>query len=341
MLFIILLMIFCAATVVVGLMRVYHIADAYEQSVPDAVVRTVLADFHNQNLSVLLSESDFPISSYETEQVVHQYISSLLPGGWEQIEAVKKSQTHYDIVAGSRRLASLSLKRFPQQGQYHFDRWEVDSLSFSFSPSINYTVTAPDGIEVLLNGRPLSADLIVDNAVEPPRFGNLPQDLLPALPVQYKLPGLLAEPSVTASSPWGGNCQIEKHGNSISVLVVPDDLITQPLSLLVERAAKAYANYITNDAQLEDVLPYFLPGTDFYTHIRQFYNGWYNEHDSYSFSNVNISEWSALDLGHLSCTISFDYSITMGRRTFDYPSRYTVYLVHTSTGWKISNLVIL
>ena len=123
--------------------------------------------------------------------------------------------------------------------------------------------------------------------------------------------------------------------------MVPDESVTTPLSLFVEAAAKAYATYITRDSQLTEVLPFFLPGTEFYTHLSQFYNGWYNEHDSYAFDNVVISEWAALDADHLSCEIAFDYSITLGWRTFDYPSRYTVYLVRTGGGWKISNLVVL
>ena len=107
-----------------------------------------------------------------------------------------------------------------------------------------------------------------------------------------------------------------------------------------EQAACAYAKFITNDVTLDEVLPYFLPEAPYYTHLKQFYNGWYNAHDAYAFKNVVFSDWSAYDESHVSCDIAFDYWIKMGRREFTYPSRYTMYFVKGNNGWRVANLLV-
>ena len=51
----------------------------------------------------------------------------------------------------------------------------------------------------------------------------------------------------------------------------------------------------------------------------------------------NFRSYSA---DHLSCDVSFLYQIAKGRKTYDYPSSYTLYFVQKDGAWKIASMEV-
>jgi hypothetical protein len=339
-LFVLLLTVFCAALTAGGLIRVYRLAVAFEHSAPARVVEGVVRLFREEDYAVLALEGGLALSPFEDAGHLGAVVRDRMGGDPQSVEAVRLSQGRYRIQSGSTPLAELSLSYSPAAGEYGLDVWELESLALQAFPRDDLIILAPAQTAVSLNGKILTEDFAEDTAVAAGEYGALPQGVAPALLTRYRVSGLLARPQITAGSPDGAACAVNLVQNTATVTCPAGEETIAQLSPLAERAAMAYANFITKDAELDDVLPFFLKGTQCYTNLRQFDNRWYNEHDAFAFSDMQTGCWQALDGDHVRCDVVFEYSITMGRRVFDYPSRYTLYFVRTGPDWKISNLLV-
>lgn len=338
-LFLIMLTVLCAVTVVALWLHVYDTVSDYEKSQPSGVLRQIEAMFEQKNYAALLEHSDLILSPYEDLSALEQRMQELTGGTTSDVQIVQCDETHYDVLGGRNTLATVVLRHIPSDKDDGFGTWENERLTLAISPRTNLIVDCPDGVTVWVNGKP-SKDAEKAEKATDTAYGTLPAQVPQAVFMRYFITGLLCKPEITAEDAAGRPCRIEQTGDMIRVVREPDEALTQRLSSLAIAASQMYARYITKDAERTDVLPFFLEGTEIHSHIQNFYSGWYNDHDAYSFSNAQISKISMLDDMHISCDITFDYTIKMGRHTFDYPSHYTLYFVKLNAGWKISNLLV-
>lgn len=330
---------FCAALAVGGMFRVYNMSLAYERSNAEYVARHVINLFEQKRYDEILKQSGVTLSEFETPAA----FGSALEKGFAEGEftLVRTNSKSWRISRGGKALATLELCCKNGGGEYGLDLWGIEKLTLTAPVPSAYTVQAPHTVSISVNGIvPDDRYLDESDTAESP-FGKLPETLAPERVRTYRLEGMFSPPEVTALGENGKECAIVLFQNNVSVSLLPEQQVITQLSTLGEQAACAYAKYITNDAVLDDVLPFFLPESEYYAHLKQFYNGWYNAHDDHAFSNSVFSDWCAYDDRHVSCDISFDYWIKMGRHEYTYPSKYTMYFVLSDYGWRVANLVVV
>lgn len=338
-LFALLLTALCAALTAGGLVRVYRLSAAYEHSTPLYVANGVLAWFREENYTAIASAAGLTFTPFEDASCLGELLRESTDGG--ALRAVRLSHGRYRIESGGALLAELTLSARAGEGRYGLEQWSLDTLSLAgVAPRANLTVVAPAAAAVSINGRALGAEFAEDTLVPVNEFGALPASAPPAVLTRYRVSGLFCAPRVTALSRSGDACPVELSQDEAVVTLPADAQTVALLSPLAEQAATAYAKFISKDAEREDVLVFFLEETQFYKHLKQYDNQWYNDHDAFAFSDMQTGSWQALDDAHARCDITFRYTVTMGRRVFDYPSHYTLYFVDTPSGWKISNLAV-
>lgn len=336
-LFALLLHAFCAALAAGGLMRVYNMALAYERSNPEHAAKQVLVLFKESRYDEIIIKGDISLSEFESPNVFGNALETTGEGNYT---LGRSGAEQWKILRGNTTIAELKLRVEKGGGGYGMDIWRAEKLNLISPAPKTYTVQAPAAVALTINGKsPHSRYLSQDHNSHSP-FGDLPEELSPEAGQTYRLEGLYAPPSVAVQGKAGQLCEAVSFEDTVSVTVEPESQVVTQLSTLGEQAACAYAKYITNDATLNEVLPFFLPESGFYTHLKQFYNGWYNEHDAYAFSNAVFTNWRAYGERHISCDIAFDYWIKMGRHEYTYPSKYTMYFVLGNNGWRVSNLVV-
>ncbi len=329
---------FCAALAVGGMLRVYNTALAYEHSRPEYVVQSVVSLFEEHRYAELIKLGQIPLSKLETAGHFGRAAEESYGGG--AFSASRSGENVWQIACGGKPVATLSLRCQRDTGR-NTPLWSADKLAVLLPAPQSYTVQAPLAVRLTVNGAVPEDSALAEVAQAESPFGRLPEALAPEAANIYRFDGLFLPPEVTAADAGGLSCSVVRFQHSISVGLSPDEQVVAQLSEFGEQAACAYAKYITNDATLDEVLPYFLPESQYYTYLKQFYNGWYNAHDEHAFKNAQFSNWNAYDTRHVSCDISFDYWIKMGRREYTYPSKYTMYFVLGQNGWRVSNLVVL
>lgn len=331
---------FCAALAVGGMLRVYNMALAYEHSRPEYVVRGVLSLFEEKRYAELIRLGQIPLSRFETAE--HFGRAAQESYGDRTFSVSRGGENQWQIVCGGKPVSTLSLrcqKDVKQRGGTAL--WTADRLELLLPAPQSYTVQAPPAVRLTVNGVVPDDSVLTEAAYVESPFGRLPDALAPEAARVYRFDGLFLPPEIAATDANGLPGVVTRFQNSISVGLSPSAQVVAQLSEFGEQAACAYAKYITNDATLDEVLPYFLPESQYFTYLKQFYNGWYNVHEQYAFKNATFSNWYAYDTRHVSCDITFDYWIKMGRREYTYPSKYTMYFVLGPNGWRVANLVVL
>lgn len=338
------LFLLCGILTAIGLFRLQKMAAAYELSSPEGCVRTALSLFQNGDYDEIVSLGEITLSEFETVSDLKKAIQNAAPGG---SYTFSKTNSGYRLFRGDTELAELTLSCQKGVGEYGFDIWDIDTLTLTAVTPQSCTVTASPKLSPMVNGIALSDGLIDDSATKKLNdelynsFGCLPEQLAPQSPSVYRIDELYCTPTVTAETPYKGKSLVRTLENNHSVILYPGTEVITEVSETAAAAAEAYAKYITNDAVLDEVLPYFVPESQYYKQLKEFYNGWYNSHDSYSFEQPRFAGWQLYDDDHVSCVILFNYKITMGQHQYEYPSKYNMSFVRTQSGWRLSNLVVV
>lgn len=338
------LFITCGALTAGGLFRLYKTAEQYELSSPDNVAADALSIFEEKRYDELIPLCGIALSKFESEENLAAAIELAAPEG--EYRFSRSESNSYKLFRGEKELAELVLTCLKGESEYGFDRWEISRINLSVFPE-DYTVTASPAFSPSANGVLLDRALIDHAASEKLKtelfenFGSLSEELSPEPPIVYRLKGLYCPPEIAITGGENRKSVIHTLENDITAAVYPDDETIAEVSEIALSAAECYAKYITNDASLDEILPYFLPNSQFYRNLTEFYNGWYNAHDSYSFEQPRFAGWQIYDDSHISCMIMFNYRITMGRHQYEYPSKYSMSLIKTDSGWKVANLTVI
>lgn len=336
--FAIMLFVLCGAAASGGIYRVYMVAQAYESSTAEYAAQRELSAFENGDLDLLLRRCPPKLSYYENTEDYKAALSEYWGEG--KPELLRTGSDSFEISVGGNAAAFLTVECGKKAGAYGIDKWSVNSFKLAELPTEDYEIYYPPGVSLKINGiMPLQEDMSECDDPQSPFF-SLPQELAAEPTACCKVQGLYITPQIEAESENGEKLEISREKNTFHITAEPKEATVKALTELGLSAAEGYARFITNDATLDETLPFFLPNSKIYTHLTQFYNGWYNDHEEFRFENANFSAWRAYDERHVSCEISFDYYIKMGRREFTYPSRYDMYFVKSGSGWLVCALVV-
>lgn len=200
------------------------------------------------------------------------------------------------------------------------------------------TVRAPQGVTVMVDGRPLEEGELAATAPVP-GFEALGE----AAPTEctWQVEGLLERPEVTAKSE-AGSCRVEWENPLNAVVTVePGEADAASLEAFLDRTARVYARYVSADASFAELKGSLVPDTEFYNSLRTFDSSWYVSHDSTAFEDFSVSELESFGPDEAAGTVRFTYMVYKeGLRPRSYPSVYRMYAVREGEGWKLLDLQV-
>lgn len=206
-------------------------------------------------------------------------------------------------------------------------------------PVRSYTVRAPAHVTVTVNGKPLPAacrtgtETVAD-------FPALPEGLTAPEEVLYRAEGFAVEPEWALADLAAGSYRVTQEGDAVTFTLISEEEACGQLAL---EAAKAYAKFVSRDAELADVTRFLYPGTVFHRALQHYSNIWYNSHNGVEFAELRTENAVAYSPDYTSVEVAFDYVVYRGSESnrwaeWRYPTRYRAYLIRTDGGWKALEL---
>lgn len=338
-----------------GLRELWKFLEEYQLSLPENAAREGLALFENREIEVLSRFAEYTPHPLDRISSLDDWLEEYLGfyDGDAEYTLIPRtgvsSQKRYVVARDGVKIAELLLTPTAGETKRGFSLWEVSDIDIApVSGRCGVEIIVPQGVEVLVNGIPLDAEYLVENALpaEVSGYQEMPPGLQPAV-MKYRVEGLLEMPELSARSRGDGSCVIEELGpgaeeNTVCYRVThfAGRSLRETAGIKAEYTAKLYARFITKDAQLEALLPYLLQGGPLYNQLYGFSNVWYIDHDSYEFQDFEMDRFILYDGSHFSCDVDFNYIIRMGNKVYEYPSAYTLYFVNSAEGWQAASLEI-
>ena len=186
-----------------------------------------------------------------------------------------------------------------------------------------WTIEATAGVPVWVNGVELRDEHRVNKDVIPTMYTTLNDtSLAPKLAV-YEVSGLYTTPNVSID----GEAPVITHdleNNRVTALIgtpaIPKDREEALLN-----AAKTYAYYISGDVSFNKVKAFLYKDTAFYTCLLDYSSYWYIDHDSATFENLAVTNYTEYSTTAYSAEISFDYRVKRGTYVNNvYPTHYRI-----------------
>ena len=337
-----------------GLRELWDFLEEYQLSLPENAAQKGLELFQKREIETLSRFAEYTPHPLDRVSSLDGWLEDYLGfyDGDAEYTLIPRtgtsSQKRYVVARDGIKIAELLLTPTAGETKRGFPLWEVSDIDIApVSGRCGVEIIVPQGVEVTVNGIPLDAEYLVENALpaEVSGYQEMPPELQPTV-MKYRVEGLLEPPELSARSKGDGSCVIEEidpEGENLSryqVTHFAGDSLRETAGLKAEYTAQLYARFITKDAQLEALLPYLLQGGPLYNQLYGFSNAWYIDHDSYEFQDFEMSRFILYDGSHFSCDVDFNYIIRMGNQVYEYPSAYTLYFVNSAEGWQAAALEI-
>ena len=315
------------AVVFFGLKILWDFAVKFEDSVPDKVIDGYTAGLQTNFLdeSVLNTLAQMP-HEYQSDDEVREYVRQMFSGKIDYVETSSGSSDtrQYMLLCDNRCFGNVTLTRDPTKearySVYGFELplpwdlrpWIVSKEEFDFNGLYSSVeVTAPETYTVLLNGRALNQDYIVERGI---KFDVLESyyDVGPNLPtkVKYRYDNVIGNIEPVIQDEQGNVVTIDPNTDD-SQFIVPcgGDQLAR-LNAFCEKFTYEYLKYISGlnkGAGYGNLAPYLLSGSDLDSRMQNNQDGLGWAHTS-SFRLDGYSMTGALNLGegYYVCSIVAD-----------------------------------
>ena len=207
---------------------------------------------------------------------------------------------------------------------------------------ILYTIDAPNGYDVFVNGEKLDKKYIKETGVAIKDLSLIP-DKYASKPTydRYEVHVLGRVPDVEVKNKDGYVVKIiQENKKAIAGFQVPEDVAKEYYPLVEERAYM-HSKYVTNDLSMYRFSMVLKEDTEVYQIYRELQPYFYTDHIGFEFKDVEIGNLQMYSDNIISCDISYDHIIyKTEKEVFTFPSSFTFYLVEYEGEWYIMDFVI-
>jgi hypothetical protein len=250
-----------------------------------------------------------------------------------------ENEEFYKVQFSGNKIKQFKLIKTGEKKLHYFNVWKVDSPETNiYAESVK--IFAPVGVDVYVN------DVLVDKEYQSTKEKILPhyqgikdENYKHPRLAYYEVNNLMSISSVYAKKKDGRLCDIVLNDGVYEVAssIPSADLVE--LKQFAERFAIQYAEFIAMDAKFSDLSKSIYKDTEFYDTLKEFYNGWFPEHDRHGYENLEIGKDIWYDDNHASMQVKFNYFVTNPKyKRKDYPVAYEIYFVKIEGKWLVANV---
>ncbi|MCD7832364.1 MAG: hypothetical protein LUI01_08935 [Firmicutes bacterium] len=301
--------------------------EEYEAAQPIHLAESVFGEYFDPiDYEALLADAEYDAGEASAEELT-AYLNEEIGEAeltFSKGTAANENEVKYIVKAGTARLAAINLSLSDAETKHGFDTYELASIELYISvtdvsvsnndePAVTvttYTVNAPTGYTVTVDGETLDESYIEGTYTESTLFSTLPSDISGLSYSVYKLTGMTEAPtSVTVESDEGVSSEVTYEEDTYTYTAYPAEspALEEAYSEFVVTAVENYAAYIEADKGVSSLRGYFDEDSDLYAAILEAGDArWMvTDHTGYDFEDVEIGEFYALTNSTFVCHISF------------------------------------
>ncbi len=313
----------------VGLWVLWDFLEDYQETLPQTVAAPMADAVKTSDGAALLPYCGELPAALSNEEKLSVYLRQRLQNHTVDVymdESFETERPVYAVAANGEPVALVTLKRTEQKSKYGFNVLEIDSVALC-SDTV-YTVTAPKGVELLLDGAPLPPSYVkTETPIE--HFAGL-QDNIPQS-VAAVSSGFAYLDEVTARNPWGGQAETLWDGNKKYAEVVcrPTQETCKLLGELALGFVRDYAHFVSEREAPRDVLlGRMYPGTRLWKDVWSYDNTWGMVSKSEQYDNEKVEDFRQYAPEEYSCVVSMDYTVTYWGNEKNLPLSYTCFITN-------------
>lgn len=322
-----------AAAGALGLAALWGALARYEQSTPEHAILAFVQLAAGGDDQALADAAGWQPEGYATlagwAGAAREALAGV-PGDRDRLAFVKGEQTG-DRLAYALAVDGKVTARFTLTAEG--EGWRAAPLLDTLPPC---TLTAPEGVTVTVNGRPLDAADAVESPA--PGFADL-GEAAPAV-LQWQVEGFYAAPAIEAEQA-GSPCPVvrDEETHTVTVGLPEDEAGRAEAAAFLETAAKQYAQFISEDVSFTQLARLLYPDTSLYKGLKGYYVGWYVTHTGVRFDDLKIENVVAAGPDAWTGDVSFTFVVTKpGLADRSYPSHYHMAILRTGGDWKLVSL---
>lgn len=309
----------------------------YESVTPNGAMNHYVQLIKKGDYEEIYEESKKVYLQYNTKDEYTAYLEEfysdvdLSKVAFAKTQYVDGDYLYYDMVSDGQKIATLEVKKDDTK-----NKWNVRTLTDARNFRIE---TQLDDIEMSINDIPIHKDRIKRFDVSANAYANLNDQELAPIVDQYYIDNMIQVPEIAVSNP--------------DYIVVKDAILDyfyagtkpnteemQEYNDLIQKVAKTYCMYITEDEIFANLRKLLYTKTSFYDAIRSFNNSYFSDHDRIEFSEMDVFDVVEIGDDAMMGSVSFDYIVYIDTRSQTYSSTYQLTFLKVDGKWLVSNLVI-
>ncbi len=310
----------------------------YENNIPSGKAEEIAVAYETANPKALQKYfPDLPKIFLE-EGVLEEYLDST--GNTESIFYYQDNKDNdnpvYLIQRGREKLATLSLAKTDKKSLFGFPKYSI--VSAKQEPLKTYTIIAPPGDEVLLNGEPIDQGYLVTShpalsCFSPGEAHYITQDFY--VINDFNMVKDLSGQDLIAEVVEDNNNEITYH-----LYKEPSEEDRKELEDFVTIYAKTYTNFAAAEkVPIGPVLQMTEKDSPWYNSLKNYSNYWGVTFVKSSYENVEIKDFRQYSPNDYSCQFSLDYVVTSKyRKEKTYHFNFQVYVSRIDGKMKVKNM---
>lgn len=189
---------------------------AYEASQPKYAASAAAQPFLARDYDTLSMFVDQSIFQYEPREEYNAYMEKALSGrfiSYKEVFSTDENLKRYVVKADDQKIGEFTLRHSANHEKYGFWLWTLDSIGVESPEGRVYTVDAPTGATVLVDGRPLGGEDVIQRDI--PQFDlgvTLPEGAAVPTRCVYEFRRYFGVESVTVTDVHGEPCELNISG---------------------------------------------------------------------------------------------------------------------------------
>ena len=245
----------------------------------------------------------------------------------------------YDYISNNKKIATLSLEKTGALSPRGFEEYKISSIEWY--PQYKYTITAPEGTVIKINGNIPKVEpekVTLCDVYEDFDSSIFYNDIYTIEYLEY-ITDISAEGVYSADLKMDFIANDEFNHEYIYEYTVSEDVINE-VTERVTLGAKAYIRYTTlAGIPVNTVLPYIHRNAALYNHLRNFNNTWNHYYIRDEYKKFEITDFRFHSDDRVSCRLSAIYGITKSSgKKYDFDFDFDLYMKKENGVWYITSM---
>lgn len=274
----------------------------YNETRPKTEMDETLSLFTGENMDELMEHSTgVDLSSEDMKAQFKAGVNALFAGKTIAYDFLSGEHTDerpaYVVTCDNNPVAVLRFKKQETSAKYGLPLWEIKSVDWLVSAKKGYTVSAPVGVTLKINGVTISEDTAVETGISHDRaryfkgYAEIPSYN------KYSIDHIFGEPVIEATNEYGELLEVKLDEKAKTYVVEFGDnkTLREELEDYVIQFGIDYAQYITNDTSYNYLDHYFPKGSALLQGIKNNPRQYYADHKKPEIKNQELRDFTVYD----------------------------------------------